>query len=222
MSFASARQLGEFPNSTFLCDFDGTNGSTTFVDQYGHTMTASGTVALSTSHPKFGTASLQCQGSGFARVTKTTGNDLSLIADFTVEGWLWFDASPPSQVMLSKRTGTSSNSWLLIDFFGALFMYVNKSGALTQINSSGISVSTGAWHHLAIVRLGSVVTAFFDGVSQGTVTGVTGPIADDGSDMVIGAGGTDGSFPMTGFWDQMRVSQVARYTSDFTPGQVFS
>jgi hypothetical protein len=81
-------------------------------------------------------------------------------------------------------------------------------------------MSTGVWYHLAIVKTGSDIMMFQDGVQIGTTqaagsgyTGCTYPLA-------VGADNGAGGFSTfwSGYIDELRISKgIARWTSDFTP-----
>ena len=78
--------------------------------------------------------------------------------------------------------------------------------------SSSIKPETGVFHHVALVRNGDYFTAYVDG-SQAAQTSVSGTSP-------VGAGLlTLGSLTsiFEGIVDELRISNTARYTADFTP-----
>jgi hypothetical protein len=200
-------------NSVFLCHFDGTNGQTTYTDVYGNAMTNHG-AALTTTNPKFGTASLNLTGN---YVSVAHNSNFVPTGDFTIEGWLNY-TSGNNYVLIAKRSGTGVTAWFLLDLFSGIFAYVAQGG-MTQIGNSVATPTAGTWHHFAIVRSGTNCMFFWDGVQQGaTLTGVSGSITDNGDAITIGASGTDGSLQANAVqMDDIRISNVARYTTNFTP-----
>ena len=74
-------------------------------------------------------------------------------------------------------------------------------------------MSTGQWHHIAIVRNGTQLQAFIDGTSIGTATYALGSGA---TNHVLG-GNFAGTFTMDGFLDESRLTDTVVYTSNFTP-----
>lgn len=93
------------------------------------------------------------------------------------------------------------------------------------------NLSDGNWHHVAVVREGSTgaMSIYVDGVLDGSGTGPTGDISyRDGRStsypndpyLVIGAEKHDAgpSYPSFSGWiDEVRLSSVVRYSSNFTP-----
>jgi len=202
-------------NSVFLCHFDGTNGQTTYTDVYGNAITNHG-AALTTTSPQFGTASLNCTGN---YVSVAHSSSFLATGDYTIEGWLNY-TSGNNQVMIGKRANSSINAWFLLDFFSGIFAYVTAiGGALTQIGNMVATPTAGTWHHFAIVRSGGNCMFYWDGVQQGaSLPLAAGTVADDGSAITIGASAVDGSFALNAWQiDEVRISPVARYTSNFTP-----
>ena len=75
--------------------------------------------------------------------------------------------------------------------------------------------SANTWYHIAIVRNGSNEYIFVDGVSQGLTVDVNPATLGDVND-VLKIGQTQDS-PINGWIDEFRISDTARWTSNFTP-----
>jgi hypothetical protein len=90
----------------------------------------------------------------------------------------------------------------------------NLSSPLLQ--TTGVSVRDGAWHHIAVVRNGSAWTIYVDGVSRATATWA-GTIADISGGPYIGRDQFYGR-DYTGYMTDLRVLKgTAQYTAAFTP-----
>ena len=96
-----------------------------------------------------------------------------------------------------------------------LQVYING----TQVGTAWVTVSTGTWYHFVVVRSGSTVKVYQDGVEK-----ISGTNSDDitGSTqgVRIGKGNSTGftSLDVDGWIDEVRVSKgVARWTTAFTP-----
>ncbi len=209
-------------NSILLLHFDGTNGSTTFTDVYSHAFTAHGSAALSTTQIKFGTASLRCPG-----VTDWISTpDIAALrgaGDWTVEFWL-FSAQIANMTFCAKRAIQTAAKGILVFYDGgaALGASASVNGTSFVTITTSVFPTANTWHHVAFVRNGSTMTLYSDGVSAGTAT-LSGALSDDGSAFTIGAAAADNSgTPFTGFIDEFRYSNVARYTSNFTPAGPFT
>ncbi len=115
---------------------------------------------------------------------------------------------------------------------GRLAFGVAQSGNGNTI-CGNTNVADGAWHHVAVVRSGTTLRLFVDGVLDASGNGPSGDVSyRDGratsfpsSDpfIVLGAEKHDAgaAFPSYhGWFDELRVSTVARYTAGFTPPSV--
>jgi hypothetical protein len=85
--------------------------------------------------------------------------------------------------------------------------YVDVVGATT--------LSPGVWHHIAGVADGTQRRIYVDGALNGSVAGVQLPTAGNGA-FNIGRRGNN-TYRVNGRVDELRVSNAALYTSNFTP-----
>jgi hypothetical protein len=215
---------------------DGTDGSTTFTDSASggtHTWTAYGNAQIDTAQSKFGGASGLFDGTGDYIDTPDSPDHEPGAGDFTVDFWVRFNALPgsgASATFFSRRTGTTVQ-----DVFQSSFVNSTPSKLtfVAYVNTVKVadyyaewSPSTGIWYHIAVVRNGSSIRLFINGVSQ-TVVEVT-PIGTSdltfsGSDekLTIGRNGNSDSNYLNGWIDEFRFSKgIARWTSNFTPSTV--
>ena len=73
------------------------------------------------------------------------------------------------------------------------------------------------WQHIAVVRSGSTITIYVNGVSQGTLSNSTN--WSDSNLRISGFVDTQSSiYAYYGYLDDFRITKgIARYTSNFTP-----
>lgn len=83
---------------------------------------------------------------------------------------------------------------------------ITGHGANATVSSSSL-----AWSHIAIVASGGVVKTYFNGILRATGTTVAGALGN----ITLGSGDY-----ASGWIDGFRVSNIARYTGDFTPPTV--
>lgn len=89
--------------------------------------------------------------------------------------------------------------------------------SLGGFQTSGVSIRDGLWHHVAVVRNGTAVNIYIDGVSRASTT-TSGTLSDSSGDWWIGADEFfSGSRDFAGNISNLRVVKSAVYTSGFTP-----
>ena len=200
----------------FLMHFDGSDGSTIMIDQSGHIMTSLGSpAAISTSAPKFGTGSVLFSSVG--DYIEGTCNSPDLFGQFwTVEAWV-------KPVSASINHGwleyLSNNSLFALGVGDTAFMVIGNGPGSLELSMG--AYSAGVWSHRAIVRNGSTVTTYADGVAQDSGSVGTDLLFDGGVNKFIRIGNNT-SYSANGAFggniDEFRVvNGVAVYTGNFTP-----
>jgi len=184
-------------------------GGSTFIDSSSssRTITASGSPQISTAQSMFGGSSLYLDGS-----STLTWPGLSLSGNYTLEAWLRLDDLGDRALFGGSTYG---NVQVLRFFYAAgsntLFTYVN--GAVFSNNGTLSGVTANTWFHLAQVRNGTTVVDYINGVAVQTNSSFTTGLSLD----TLGAG-YQGSYNFfKGYIDEVRISTIARYTTNFTP-----
>lgn len=201
---------GQAPNSvpgvqpSLLMHFDGTNGSTAFVDQTGKPLTASPTGAsISTAQSVFGPSSgLFANGI----VTAPNGPDFQFgTGDFTIDCWLRPTAAITNfQEFVSKGAGLQM--YLNTGNVVGVAMSVNNSAASYFINQQFGTIVPNTWTHVAFVKQGNVYSGYVNGVRGMAVTNANS--MGTGLDVfMLGDWSGRGSFPYPymGYMDELRV-----------------
>ena len=177
----------------------------------------------STAQAKFGATSLDFTTAG-EKIESPPHPDFDWDGDFTVECWFWRDPndSGTSRIFNSASTSTAGHEYINVDFENGstLRCYASSSGSNRSVfsqttTSHGISNST--WHHCAMVRNGNEFNVYIDGNSKVNQTS-SGTIATGGG-ICFGAymSRIETAASLQGYFDEMRVSKIARYTGNFTP-----
>ena len=91
-------------------------------------------------------------------------------------------------------------------------VFEGKSSGSFGVGATPMTYSE--WHHVAVVRAGPTVSLFLDGRLEGTDTH-SGTI--NGETLGIGAR-PNNSQCLIGYIDEVRISKIARWTSEFVPG----
>ena len=185
------------------------------------TVTANGDAQIDTAQSKFGGASALFDGAGdYLSMDKTVGDFGS--NTFTVEAWVRVPSADGAfENIASIWHGSTANnrSWFLgIDdnTQHIVFFWYDSGGAIdTSVESTGV-LTSGNWHHVAVTNDGSNFRLFLDGTLEDSGAAETIRAAVAGSSLTIG-GNYDASLPVNGNIDEVRISNTARYTSNFTP-----
>jgi Concanavalin A-like lectin/glucanases superfamily len=210
----------DFSYVKLLLHCDGSDGSTTFTDVVGHTVTANGNAQIDTARSKYGGASGLFDGTGdYLSIPNSTDWDFGS-GDFTIEFWMYVTGAPASsQVILAKRDSAGYTPFGFdCTTAGKINFYGSKTGSAWDVNiTSSSAISTNAWVFVAGVRSGTTFTLYIDGVSAGSTT-VSGSLLVTTDPLLIGQWGSSDPRNYNGWLDDIRISKgLARYTADFTP-----
>ncbi len=162
--------------------------------------------------------SVAFDGTGdYLTVANSTALDLSA-SNFTIECWCYFNAVPINTTrILEYRNGFASNSNFAYQFTlesGVVTAYV-YSGT-TSYAASGATVVVGRWYHLAMVRNGTTVTVYVNGVAGGTTATIPSTINNPASSVLYIS--SDLANSLNGYVSNFRVIKgTALYTAAFTP-----
>lgn len=177
---------------------------------YNKSITNNG-ASISSAQSKFGGASLYFNGEdAFMTV------DLPVSGNCTVDFWIFALSYESSNSKYPTPIDYQGNSGLR-----GLYVHTNSSvtyyGASTPSQSAGHHFSAdklplNEWHHIAVVREGTTVKCYLDGVLQGTLTGCYTL-----NDVLFIGNVNAGDYPFHGYLDEIRVSSIARWREDFTP-----
>jgi hypothetical protein len=172
--------------------------------------------------PSLVSGALSCAGTSGLIVQSL--NDLNIFAsDFTIELMVNPSSFPTTGInLISKRNGQSS--------YGAFFIGC-QSGSTSlgfNLSSNGTSWdiannapfgtwSIGAWQHIALVRKGTVITPYLNGVPGTAVTtSSVVPLVTNSRPVCIGID-SDGEDGYGGLIAKARITKGARYQGKFTP-----
>lgn len=208
-----------------LLHFEGSDASTSIIDDYGNTWAANGNAQIDTAQFKFGTASLLLDGTGdYAEST----NFASLgDGSWSVECFVRWNTLPSasSQFVFGLTNASGYGMQLaLTDTAGTkkTSLYLSSTGSSWDVANATLGTTTtwatGAWRHLALVydAVAGKYFVYVNGVLDTTVTS-TARIASVTRARI----GVDGSAAngLNGWVDEFRFSPCCRYPNGttFTP-----
>ena len=185
----------------------------------GHTVTNSNVTSDST-NKKFGTSSAFFNGtSSYMSIPDHADFQLGGTSggNFTVEYWQKSSSTTSSRVW-SQSGGHPTENFMRGYYLTAEFVKVYIDSTVRNTLAPTTNISNNAWHHVALVRDGVTLRLFIDGTQEDTQ--VVANNANDISGIVyIGAHNGTSEF-FSGNIDEFRLSNTARYTSNFTPSTV--
>jgi hypothetical protein len=196
-------------------------------DATGKTVTANGGVAVTSSQYKLVSLgrSISFDGSGDYLTLADSADWAFGSGDFTIDFGLYLNsiADGNAAVIWSQYVGGPTYITVYVsnssgDYRFGVQVRNNVGPELIMDSSRSITSPTGAWHHLALIRSGSVYYLSIDG-DLGSSIGVmgTGVIPDVADSAYIGRR-VDGSYELNGYLSELRVSKgIARWTANFTP-----
>jgi hypothetical protein len=226
-SAASSTTDAFFNLVTLLLNTTATNGAqnNTFLDSSSSpiTLTTNGTPAQGTFTP-FSQTGWGTYFTGTSTRLTYPGNSSTYVSgtgDFTIEAWINLDAASAgrSRMLFSSDTANALN----VRIGQGNLSSVNGLSVGRNFNSDNENCSFtwqfNTWYHVAIVRASAVYYFFVNGVQQTTLGSGTSTYSFATATTV--AIGDAPSFPndeiYKGYISNTRVSNVARYTSNFTP-----
>jgi hypothetical protein len=201
--------LGNEENTYWLFHFDGNDSKTT-------------TPAILSPNGSISTAQSKFGGSSFL-FTGTTDSGIRIIDngqytfgtnDFTVEMFVYLNEQGAYNQYLYDARASTLNRVVPTLYTNSGIIYYFVDGANRIFTGNVLSINT--WYHIAISRSGTTIRLFLDGTQVGSWTNSASYI--EGMKTVsIGNTLAVGNQGVRGYLDEIRISNTARYTANFTP-----
>lgn len=200
-------------NTCLLCHAEDFTDSS----NYANTIINNNSVTLDTSRKKFGNSSFSFSGSNNLYVTPSKIFNFK-DGDWTFDAWVWPKYQSNDSFFFSGGTTGSLFVGLRIDNSTLTFGIGRAGIAWDNIYSLGIRNGTylnrnSQWYHLAVVKSSNKVYFFVDGSLKSTQDNVQS-YSIIGDECDIGCQGP--AYYFSGYIDELRISSVARWTSNFT------
>jgi hypothetical protein len=212
----------DFEYVTMLLHGDGTNGgqNNTFLDSSTNnfTITRNGNTTQGSFSPYGPNWSNYFDGAsdylnlGYQPALELTSQN------FTIEFWLNQSTTAVGMICGTWRTSSpSSYVWGVFASGTAVSLSYSTTGSYQSANDGKVvaSISIGVWTHIAIVRNGTTLTLYKDGVAVSTNTSMTDPVASS-QQFWIGGNAGDSQW-LNGYLSNLRITNTVVYTANFTP-----
>ena len=193
------------------------DGSTTFADSSatGHTITVSGHTHHETDQYKFGSTSIQFDGTGDVLSVADHADWTYGTGDFTIDMWI-----RPTTIGSGGNKdfiGASSNQHIAFacNSTGGIVFYSGNGSWVSTVAATSNVIVNNVWQHIAVSRADGVVYLFYNGT---LLTSRTQADSIDPPNVEVGGYGGGASDLFTGYMDEIRISKgIARWTDSFVP-----
>ena len=206
-----------FGNNGFYLDFEKDETSTNFIDRSSNarTITAAGNVHHSLDQAKFNDSSIEFDGSGDnLQVADSSDFDFGT-GDFTFELFVYKQTSGKMSVFETRTYSGSGGEGFNLEFSSANKLEWYDSSLTADLPADPSAISLNTWTHYAVVRYNNVCTMYKNGTSVGTPKDVGSASQNSTRGPIIGEV-ENGDNDFDGYMDEIRLSNVARYTGNFT------
>lgn len=191
-----------WPYVVSLCHYQGTNGSTSIIDQVSGVVWSAGTgTSISTANPKFGSSSLLVGTGG-----STTTNNITVSSSaFTFECFVYTSSATLTQVV--QKFNPSAPNFVIAS------SNLQFSNGSAWVYATGGTVPVNQWFHLAASYTGGILYFFINGIMKGNSS--TSMV---GGTNTFSVGSDLSSNYIRGYIAESRItSGIGRYTTNFTP-----
>lgn len=176
-----------------------------------------GNAQISTTQSKFGGSSLYFDGNGDYCFFPANPLYALNTGDFTIEGWIYFNALASNQTVAGTASTYLSGGWQLIQLASNTLSFLIESNPQKSVTTG--TLSTGQWYHIAVTRSGTTLRIFVNGVQANSASSSENITDNAGNKFVVGNTVELGAGRyLNGYIDDLRITKgIARYTGNFTP-----
>ena len=149
-------------------------------------------------------------------ITVSDATPIDIQNAITISSWVYIDDFGADSFIITKRTldTTEANYFLRIDAVSNNLLFGLYDGSW-QSKESVQTLTSGAWHHVAITYDEANIIFYIDGVAE-AAQAFTATLIPNDADLKIGRAN---STPLPRYWDG-RLDDIRLYNYDRTPGQI--
>ena len=184
-------------------------------------ITANGNAQHTTSQNKIGSSSIAFDGSNsYLEIPNT--DELEITGDFTIETWnKKSTTSVSNEQYIVSNMGNNEGFYIFLQTDSRIYLGLKENG-IEKYKGFSPGIDTN-WHHFALVRHNQTYKFYWDGVEQLISyddmddTWSTAKLGTDDSVIEVGRSNLSEAQYWEGNLDEFRISNKARYTSNFAP-----
>jgi hypothetical protein len=210
-------------NTVILLHMDGADGASSFLDESGLAWTASGNARIDATQAVFSQSAF-FDGSGDYLSAVDSDDVYFGTKNFTIDFRVRFRQTPgavPHMIFSQKESYPNDNRYIHLYRDAAQWVFEAYAGSRLLRLAVERPTETQRWYHIALVREGNTFYLFENGIRVGALVS-TVTLPNYASPMYIGAGDGSGGY-LNGWLDEVRISEVARWNSDFSvPSQAYT
>ena len=173
-----------------------------------HAITVVGSPTISTAQSKFGAGSLRVTSGNYLRINSTSTLDMSGKKPFTFECWVYMTDTVGGGGILSTRDTPSCTNIVVKRNFTLI-----GDAYLNNWSGVGAALPLNQWVHVALVLDGTNIKEYINGVQAGPSS--AHPSWPSSNKFLLIGNDFDGG--ITGYINDLRISDSAVYTANFTP-----
>ncbi len=186
------------------------------------TVSVYGNAQIDTAQSKMGGASMLFDGTGDYLSVADSSVWAFGTGNFTIDGWIKFNGYPANgKWMTVYHQYVDASNWITFSFVlnVATYLWVFRvySGATVTINIQETATVVNGQVHIAIVRSDSSWYIFENGNQLGGTDTDADAVPDLASPVYIGTGFMSSAVATNGWLDEYRISDTARWVTNFTP-----
>jgi hypothetical protein len=161
------------------------------------------------------TGSVYFDGTGDCLSVPLTPNLTLAASDFTLEFWLyWNSVTGQADIISNRNSGSIATGFVIYLGTGYISLAMSTDGSSWAFNTgTSFGWLSGTWYHVAMTRNQNNIRFFVDGAQVFTTTFSSSIYQNQ----PIYIGSSNGSNPLNGYLQDIRITKLARYTGTFTP-----
>lgn len=201
-----------------------------------HSTQSSGTVRYYTKTGTVGSSSWNAKKFGGAidldgssdYAAFSDNNSLDITSTFTLEAWVRLDTMPSGGSVARLMAKETAGGAAVASSYGFGIIGTGKLRFtifdVADIDDTGsTTISAGSWYHVAVSKTGTSYHFFINGTLNSTITNGNSPTANTATLLVGRRGPAATPEYVDGVVDEIRISNTARYTANFTvPSEPFT